>query len=113
MKVEGDGKLLRIFVGEGDRRDGKPVYELLVAAALEHGLAGATVLRGLAGYGAHSRIHTTRVLRLSEDLPVIVEIVDRPDRIQAFLSVVDDLVTEGMIMVENVHIIAYRRQTGE
>jgi PII-like signaling protein len=90
MKLEGEGKLLRIFLGEADRLDGKPLYEYLVTKAREHGLAGATVLRGVEGFGARSRIHTARILRLSEDLPVVVEIVDVEEKIKTFMSVVDD-----------------------
>lgn len=108
MKIEGEGRLLRIFVGESDRWQGKPLYEALVLKAREHDLAGATVLRGLEGFGAHSRIHTTHVLRLSEDLPVIVEIIDRPERIDAFLPILDGMLDEGLISLERVQIIAYR-----
>ncbi len=84
----------------------------VIARAREAGLAGATVLRGVEGYGARSRLHTTRILRLSEDLPVVVEIVDRPDRIEAFLPVLDELVDEGLITVEPVHVVAYRHGSG-
>ena len=108
MKIEGDGLLLRIFIGESDRWEGKPLYEAIVREARAQGLAGATVLRGLEGFGAHSRLHTARILRLSEDLPIVVEIVDRPDRIQAFRPVLDAMVDEGMITLEEVHIVAYR-----
>ena len=108
MKIEGDGQLLRIFVGEADRWEGKPLYEAIVRKVRERGLAGATVLRGVEGYGAHSRIHTTKILRLSEDLPIVIEIVDAPERIQAILPELDRMVTEGLITLEKVHIIAYR-----
>ncbi len=113
MKLEGDGRLLRIFLGEGDRHGGRPLHEVIVRRAREAGLAGATVLRGVEGYGARSRLHTTRILRLSEDLPLVVEIVDRPDRIEAFLPVLDELVDEGLITVEPVHVVAYRHGSGE
>lgn len=109
MKIEGEGHLLRIFVGETDRWHGKPLYEAIVHAAREHGLAGATVLRGLEGFGAHSRIHTAKILRLSEDLPIVIEIVDKAARIQEILPVLDEMVVEGMMTLEKVHIIAYRR----
>ena len=108
MKIEGEGQLLRIFIGETDRWHGKPLYEAIVLKIREQGLAGATVLRGTMGFGAHSRVHTTKVLRLSDDLPVIVEIVDKPEQIAKVLPLLDEMVTEGMITTEKVHIIAYR-----
>jgi PII-like signaling protein len=108
MRSESDGQLLRIFVGESDRWEGKPLYEAVVRRAREAGLAGATVLRGLEGFGAHSRLHTTRILRLSEDLPVVIEIVDEAARIEAFLPQLDEMVTEGMVTLEKVRVIAYR-----
>ena len=108
MKIEGPGRLLRVFVGESDRWEGRPLHEAIVLRARERGLAGATVLRGLAGFGAHSRIHTASVLRLSEDLPIVVEIADTPERIAAFLPELDGMVSEGMVTVEDVHIVAYR-----
>jgi PII-like signaling protein len=111
VKIEGPGQLLRVFVGESDRWEGRPLYEAIVLRARERGLAGATVLRGLAGFGAHSRIHTASVLRLSEDLPIVVEIADTPDRIAAFLPELDAMVREGMVTVEEVHIVAYRAGT--
>lgn len=108
MKIEGEGRLLRVFVGESDRWEGRPLYEAIVFRARERGLAGATVLRGLAGFGAHSRIHTASVLRLSEDLPIVVEIADTAERIASFLPELDGMVREGMVTVEDVHIVAYR-----
>jgi len=108
MKLEGEGKLLRIFIGESDRWHGKPLYEAIVLAAREHGLAGATVLRGPMGFGASSRIHTAKILRLSEDLPMIIEIVDLEDKIHEFLPVLDDMVAEGLITLETVHVLRYR-----
>jgi PII-like signaling protein len=108
MKIEGEGQLLRIFVGESDRWHGRPLYEAIVRTARELGLAGATVLRGLEGFGAHSRIHTAKLLRLSEDLPIVIEIVDRPERIEAILPALDRMVGEGLITLERVRIIAYR-----
>ena len=113
MRSESDGRLLRIFVGESDRSEGKPLYETIVRRAREAGLAGATVLRGLEGFGAHSRLHTTRILRLSEDLPIVIEIVDEAPRIEAFLPQLDELVTEGMVTLERVHVIAYRASEPE
>jgi PII-like signaling protein len=108
MKIEGEGRLLRIFVGESDRWESRPLYEAIVRAAREAGLAGATVLRGLEGFGAHSRIHTAKILRLSEDLPIVIEIVDTPERIDAILPALDRMVGEGLITLENVRVIAYR-----
>jgi len=110
MKIEGEGQLLRIYIGESDRWEGRPLYEAIVLKARERGLAGATVLRGIMGFGADSRIHTAKVLRLSEDLPIIIEIADRADRIESFLPELDNMVTEGMITLERVHILAYRHQ---
>jgi hypothetical protein len=108
MKVEGEGQLLRIFIGESDRWEGMPLYEAIVRKAREEGLAGATVMRGLEGFGAHSRIHTTSILRLSQDLPILIEIVDLPDRIQKILPALDRMVAEGMMTIEKVRVIAYR-----
>lgn len=108
MKMDGEGQLVRIFVGEDDRWEGRPLYEAIVHKARETGLAGATVLRGLEGFGASSRIHTTSILRLSQDLPLVIEIVDKAEQIDKFLPVLDDMVKEGMITIEKVRIIAYR-----
>jgi PII-like signaling protein len=108
VKLEGEGRLLRIFVGESDRWHGKPLYEAIVERARKEGLAGATVVRGLEGFGAHSRLHTTRILRLSEDLPVVIELVDTAEKIDAFLPGLDEMVSEGMVTLEPVHVIAYR-----
>jgi len=108
MKISEEGQLLRIFIGESDRWEGKPLYEALVLKAREMGLAGATMLRGLMGYGAASRIHTAKILRLSEDLPVIVEIVDSPEKINSFLPVIDEMVQEGLVTLEKVQILLYR-----
>jgi len=108
MKIEGEGQLLRIFIGESDRWEGKPLFSAIVEAARRAGLAGATVLRGVEGFGAHSRVHTAKILRLSADLPIVVEIVDRKDRIESFLPILDGMVAEGMITLEKAHVIAYR-----
>jgi len=112
MRIEGEGQLLRIFVGESDRWEGRPLYEAIVRAAREAGLAGATALRGIEGFGASSRIHTVKILRLSEDLPIVVEIVDRPDRIAAFMPTIDKMVGEGMVTLEKVNVLLYRHQDG-
>ena len=103
-----EGLLLRIFVGESDKRGNRPLYEVIVEEARKRELAGATVLHGVMGYGAHSRIHTSKILRISEDLPVIIEIVDEAEKIQAFLPDVDQLVQEGLVTLERVHVVIYR-----
>lgn len=108
MRMEGEGKLLRIFIGESDTWHGKPLYHAIVERVRAEGLAGATVLRGIEGFGADSRIHTTRILRLSEDLPVVIEIVDTEERIAAILPLLDEMVSEGLVTLERVEIIAYR-----
>ena len=112
MKIEGEGRLVRIFIGESDTLHGKPLYEAIVLRAREEGLAGATVLRGLEGYGASSRVHTTRLLELSNDLPIVIEIVDSEERIERFLPVIDELVHEGLVTSERVHIVLYRAREG-
>jgi PII-like signaling protein len=108
VRLEGDGTLLRIFVGESDRWGGKPLYEAVVERARADGIAGATVVRGIEGFGARSVVHTSRILRLSEDLPVVIEIVDQTERIDAFLPVLDEMIGEGLVTTERVRVIAYR-----
>jgi len=108
MKIEGEGQILRIFIGESDRWNGQPLYEAIVRKARAAGVAGATVLRGLEGFGAHSRLHTAKLLCLSSDLPIVVEIVDKAERIAQFLPELDRMVDEGMITLEKVHVLAYR-----
>ncbi|NLF07557.1 MAG: DUF190 domain-containing protein [Pirellulaceae bacterium] len=108
MRLPEEAELLRIFIGESDRRDGKPLYEEIVLEARRRGMAGATVLRGIMGFGADSRLHTAKILRLSEDLPIVVEIVDKPDRIADFLPELDSMIQEGLVTLERVRIIAYR-----
>lgn len=108
MKLEGEAQLLRIFVGESDKWHGQPLYEAIVLKARELHLAGATVLRGPMGFGKHSRLHTVKILRLSEDLPMIVEIVDSQEKIDLLLPQLDEMVTEGLITLEKVHVIQYR-----
>lgn len=108
MVLPEEGQLLRIFIGESDKYDGKPLFEWIVQRAREQGLAGATVLRGLEGFGAHSRIHTAKILRLSEDLPIIIEIVDTSDKIEGFLPLIDDAIKEGLATLEKVRIRFYR-----
>jgi len=112
MKLPSEAELLRIFIGESDKHDGRPLYEVIVKSARERGMAGATVLRGTLGFGAHSRIHTAKILRLSEDLPIVVEIVDKPERIAEFLPELDGMIDEGLITLEKVRVIAYRHNSG-
>lgn len=108
MKIPEQGYLLRIYVGEGSQWKGKPLYEAIVLRAREMRLAGATVLRGPMGFGANSRVHTAKILRLSEDLPIVIDIVDSRDKIDAFLPDVDEMVTEGLVTVESVRVFKYR-----
>lgn len=111
MKLEGEGYLLRIFIGELDKHHHTPLYEAILLRAREMGLAGATVLRGPMGFGAHSRVHTSKILRLSEDLPVIIEIVDKEDKINTFLPELDKMVGDGLVTLEKVRVITYRAET--
>jgi len=108
VRIEGEGKLLRLFIGESDTWHGRPLYQAIVERVREAGLAGATVVRGIEGFGADSRIHTSRILRLSEDLPVVIEVVDTAERIDAIVPVLDEMVGEGMLTLERVQIVAYR-----
>lgn len=108
MELE-DGLLLRVFIGEADRHEGHPVSQWLVEQAHERGLAGATVLRGIEGYGAKSRIHTARVLRLSTDLPLVLEVVDTADKVEAFLPVVEEALPHGLVTLERVRMRGTRR----
>jgi hypothetical protein len=110
MMLPRQGHLLRVFLGESDRHQGMPLYEWIVRQAREHGLAGATVLRGLEGFGAHSRLHTAKILRLSEDLPLVIEIVDSEEKVKAFLPVLDTMMTtSGLVTLEKVQVIRYGR----
>jgi uncharacterized protein len=108
MQIPEDGYLLRIFVWESDRAGHHPLYEAIVLKAREIGLAGATVVRGVMGYGKNSVIHTAKILRLSEDLPMIVEIADSLERIEQFLPVLDEMITDGLVALERVRVIQYR-----
>jgi PII-like signaling protein len=108
MNIPEDGYLLRVFVGESDRHGHRPLYESIVLQAREAGLAGATVLRGVMGYGKHSILHTAKILRLSEDMPMIIEIVDSLDNIEKFLPVLDELIKDGLVTIEKVRVIHYR-----
>lgn len=108
MRLDGEGQLLRIYIGELDKWHHQPLYEAIVLKAREMGLAGATVLRGPMGFGAHSHLHTAKILRLSEDLPVLIEIVDKEERITAFLPELDKMVADGLVTLEKVHVIKYQ-----
>src|SRR5213594_2788850 len=108
MKIPEDGYLLRIFIGESDKHGHIPLYEAIVLKARESGLAGATVLRGVMGFGRHSIMHTAKILRLSEDLPIIVEIVDSLEKIEAFLPTLDTMIRDGLVTLEKVRVIHYR-----
>ncbi|MCP4591468.1 MAG: DUF190 domain-containing protein [bacterium] len=108
MKIPQDGCLLRVFIGESDRWGSQPLYEAIVMKARELHLAGATVLRGPMGFGAHSRLHTAKILCLSEDLPMVIEIVDSQKKIDGFMPHIDEMVREGLVTRENVRVIKYR-----
>jgi PII-like signaling protein len=108
VRLEGEGKLLRLFIGESDSWHGKPLYQAIVERVRAEGLAGATVVRGIEGFGADSHLHTSRILRLSEDLPVVIEIVDTSENIDRVLPLLDEMVREGMLTVERVHVVSYR-----
>ncbi|MCK4658769.1 MAG: DUF190 domain-containing protein [Phycisphaerae bacterium] len=108
MKIPEEGYLLRMFIGESDKWHGKPLYEAIVLKARELHLAGATVLRGSMGFGAHSRLHTAKILRLSEDLPIVIEIVDRQEKIEELMPFIDEAVQEGLVTLERVQVIRYR-----
>jgi uncharacterized protein len=107
MQIPRDAVLLRIFFGEDDKHEHLPLYEAIVLKTREMHLAGATVLRGLAGFGHSSRIHTTKILRLSQDLPMVVEIVDSQEKIDGFLPVLDKMMTSGLVTIEKVQVLQY------
>ena len=108
MSLPTEGKLLRIFVGEADRWRGKPLYEAIVLEARTRGLAGATAIKGFMGFGAHSRIHTAKLLELSQDLPIVIEIVDAAEKIEAFMPDLEAMVGDGLITLERAEILLYR-----
>ena len=110
MKLEGEGKLLRIFIGESDKHGRKPLYQAIVEMLREQGMAGATVLRGVEGFGANSHLHTARILRLSEDLPIVIEVADTAEKIEAIMPRLDEMVTDGMVTLERVEVVTYRAQ---
>ncbi len=109
MKETKDGRRLSIFVGEDHRHKGKPLFEAIIQKALEHGLAGATVIKGVESFGSHHEIHTGKILRLSEDMPLVVEIVDSPEKIDAFLPCLDEMIEEGTVTVSDVKVIRYSK----
>src|ERR1043166_1709169 len=110
MKIPEQGKLLRIFIGESDRWQHQPLYEAIVLKARELGLAGATVLRGSMGFGANSRLHTAKILRLSMDLPIVIEIVDTDEKVNAFLPVLDEMMGGGLVTLERAKVLRYQDQ---
>ena len=107
-RLQGEGKLVRIFIGESDRWHGRPLYQAIVERVRKEGLAGATVIRGIEGFGAKSHLHTSRILRLSEDMPVVVEIVDTAERVDGLLPLLDEMVADGLVTIEPVHVVSYR-----
>ena len=108
MKIEGQGLLARIYIGESDTWHGKPLYEAIVHLLRERGIAGATVIRGMEGFGAKHHLHTSRILSLTADLPVLIEVVDEEARLRAVLPEIDAMVADGLITLEHVEVIAYR-----
>lgn len=110
-RIEGPALLARIYIGEADHHDGHPLYQAIVALLRERGIAGATVFRGIEGYGANAHLHTTRLLRLSEDLPILIEVVDQEARLRAVLPELDAMIGDGLITLEPVEVVAYRAGT--
>ena len=108
MEIPHESLLLRVFIGESDRFEGKPLYEAIVLKAREQHLAGATVIRGVMGFGRSSRIHTSKILRLSYDMPLVIEIVDSEEKINAFLPILDAMMGGGLVTVEKARVIFYR-----
>src|SRR3989338_7815749 len=108
MKIPADGKLLRIFIGEQEKWHGQPLYEAIIHLAKKEGMEGATAIKGFIGFGCKSRLHTTKLLRLSEDLPILIEMVDSEDKINQFLPHLDEMVKEGLITLEKANVIMYR-----
>jgi PII-like signaling protein len=108
MKIEGDAVELRIYVGEADRWHGRPLYEAILARLLERGMAGTTILRGIEGLGHNAHLHTSKLLRLSEDLPIVIDVIDAADRVQSILPELDEMVGDGLITLKPVEVIAYR-----
>jgi hypothetical protein len=113
MKTQAQAQVLRIYLGELDKHGHRPLYEVIVEKARKRGLAGATVLRGVMGFGQSKRLQVARILRLSEDLPVVVQMVDKPERIEAFLPDLDDVIQQGLAVLEDVQATAYRPGDGD
>ena len=108
MKIPSEGKLLRIFIGEADQWHGRPLYEAIILEAKKEGLAGATAIKGCMGFGSKSHLHTAKLLRLSEDLPIVIEIADSEDKINRFLPKIDAMVQEGLVTLEKIQVVMYR-----
>lgn len=108
MKLEGTGLLVRIYLGESDRWHGRPLYQAIVERMRERGMAGTTVLRGIEGFGAQQHLHSTRILSLSEDLPILVEVVDTQEKVRAVLPELDEMLDDGLITIEKVEVVTYR-----
>src|SRR3990172_9434870 len=113
MDITGPAKMLKIYIGEADKWHGKPLANELVLRLRSEGVAGATVLRGIEGFGANSRIHTAHILRLSEDLPLVVEVVDKAERIERILPIVDEMVGDGLVVLADVEVVHYRHGGGK
>lgn len=113
MQLPENALRMTVFTGEDDRLDHRPMYEVIVEEARKQGLAGATVQRGVMGYGANSRVHTTKILRLSEDLPVMIEIIDVPKKIHNFKAFLDNTMKEGLVTLEEVQVVFYRHNEGQ
>ena len=107
MQITGPAKIIKVYIGDSDQWQGKPLYAAIVQRAHDMGMAGATVLHGLEGFGATSRIHTARILRLAQDLPVVIDIIDKPERIAAFLPILEEMVGEGLITVTDTEVVRY------
>lgn len=107
-RIDGPALLARIYIGEADHHDGRPLYQAIVELLRDRGVAGATVFRGIEGYGANAHIHTTRLLRLSEDLPILIEVVDEEGRLRAVLPELDAMIADGLVTLESVEVLAYR-----
>jgi len=113
MDQQSDARLLRIFIGESDTHDGRPLYQAIVETLRREGLAGATVLRGIEGFGKSSRLHTAHILRLSEDLPIVIECVDTGDKVEAVLPALDGMIGDGLVTLERVEVRVYRANPGQ
>ncbi len=111
MHLPKQAERLRIYTGESDRFEGRPLHDVILEEARKRGLAGGTVIRAVAGFGANSRVHTSRILRLSEDLPMVTEIVDAPDRIETFIPYLDTIIAEGLVVREKVEVLVYRHNS--